>query len=112
MLLTAYRKLPSTYRLRPGTGTDSYGDPVESWTSPERVLLKGAVVQDAKSEETGQILHGEKVLLVPGRADLTAEDRVEHDGKQWRVNGEPSIKDGLASRPFTVASLTRSETHA
>lgn len=109
MLLTAYRKIPSSYRLRPGSGTDSYGDPVESWTTPERVLLRGAIVQDAKSEETGAILRGEKVLLIPGKADLTEADRVEFDGEIWRVNGVPSVKAGLASREFTVASLTRSE---
>ena len=109
MLLTAYRKLPSVYRLRAGSGTDSYGDPVESWTTPERVLLKGAILQDATSEETGAILHSQKLLLVPGKADLTEADRIEHDGEQWRVNGLPTVKTGLASRSFTVASLTRAE---
>jgi hypothetical protein len=109
VLLTAYRIARPVYRLRAGSGVDSYGDPVESWTTPDRYLLKGAILQDAKSEETGAILHSEKVLLVPGEPDLTEADRIEHDGDAWRVNGVPTTKTGLASRTFTVATLTRTE---
>jgi hypothetical protein len=109
MLLTAYRQVPSVYRLRAGTATDSYGDPIESWTTPERVLLKGATVQDEKSEEEGRVIRGEKVLFVPGEVDLTEGDRIEFRGEQWRVNGDPTVKAGLASRSFTTATLTRSE---
>lgn len=112
MLLTSYRIAPTVYRLRAVASVDSYGDPVESWDAPERVKLTGATVQDVRTEETEgavrRIIRGEKVLFVPGDADLTENDRVEVSGEIWRVNGPPSVKQGLASRVYTTATLTRS----
>lgn len=112
MLLTSYRVVPTVYRLRAGAGVDSYGDPVESWDTPERVKLTGATVQDVRAEEVDgairRIVRGEKALFVPGTADLTENDRVEVSGEVWRVNGAPTVRIGLASRVYTTASLTRS----
>lgn len=111
MLLPAYRVTPPVYRLRAGSGTDSYGDPVESWDSPERFKLKGAYAQDVRAEEVDgavrRIIRGEKVLFVPGAADLNENDRVEISGEVWRVNAPPSVRHGLASTVYTTASLTR-----
>ena len=113
MLLTSYRVTPPVYRLRPGTVLDSDGDPVESWDAPDRFKLAGAVVQDVSTvEEEGvskQIVKGERTLFVPRRVDLKADDRIEVEGEQWRVNGDPVTKAGLASGVLTTAALTRVE---
>ncbi|QOP65139.1 head closure Hc1 [Arthrobacter phage Phives] len=111
MLLTAYRRAPSVYRLRPGTKLDSYGDPVESWDTPERVLLRGASVQSVSVvEEEGVARHitrGQKTLYAPGAVDLTASDRVEVAGEVWQVDGDPVTRSGLASTVYTTAALKR-----
>jgi head-tail adaptor len=111
MLLTSYKVVPAVYRLRAVAGVDSYGDPVESWTTPERVRLKGATVQDVRTEEvegsTRTIVRGEKALFVPGAVDLTEDDRIEVSGEVWRVNGPPTVRRGLGSATFTTATLTR-----
>ncbi|QPX62342.1 head closure Hc1 [Arthrobacter phage Tbone] len=111
MLLTAYRRASSVYRLRPGTKTDSYGDTVESWDAPERTLLRGATVQSVSVvEEEGTVRHvlrGEKTLYAPGVVDLTANDRIEVDGEIWRVDGDPVPRAGLASAVYTTAALER-----
>lgn len=110
MLLTAYTRAPAVYRLRPGTTTDSYGDPVESWDAPERVLLRGASVQSVSVvEDEGverRIIRGQKTLFVPGAVDLTADDRVEVAGEVWKVDGDPVTRAGLASTVYTTAALT------
>lgn len=102
---------PPIYRLRATATTDSYGDPVESWTTPERVLLKGAHVQVATTNEVDgddrHIIRGEKTLFVPGAVDLTENDRIEVEGLVWRVNGVPVVRRGLGSLTYTTANLTR-----
>jgi hypothetical protein len=102
---------PPVYRLRAGVGVDSYGDPVESWDAPDRLILRGATVQDLSTvEDEGpakRVIRGEKVLFAPGLADVRAEDRIEHRGEVWKVNGDPIVKRGLASAPFTFAALDR-----
>lgn len=114
MLLTSYTVVPTIYRLRAGVGVDSYGDPVESWDAAERVPLRGATVQDQRvgTEEiegvVRHIIRDEKVLFVPGAADLTASDRIEVSGEVWRVNGAPNVRAGLASSVYTTATLSRS----
>lgn len=112
MLLRSYRVTPAIYRLRATAGTDSYGDPVESWDAPSRVKLTGATVQDVKAEEVDgavrRIIRGEKALFVPGAADLTENDRVEVSGVVWRVNAPPVVRIGLGSGAYTTATLTRS----
>jgi head-tail adaptor len=111
MLLTAYRRAPSVYRLRPGSTTDSYGDPVESWDEPERVLLRNATVQSVSVvEDEGvarHIFRGQKTLYAPGAVDLTAADRIEVDGEVWKVDGDPVTRAGLASTVYTTATLER-----
>ncbi|WVX87998.1 head-to-tail stopper [Arthrobacter phage TforTroy] len=110
-LLSRYRRAPSVYRLAPGTTYDSYGDPVESWDTPERTLLRGAVVQDVSVvEEEGvarHVLQGQKRLYAPGRLPVTAADRIEVDGEVWEVDGDPVVREGLASTVYTTAALKR-----
>lgn len=111
MLLTAYRKAVTPYRLRATAGTDSYGDPVESWATPDRLKLKGATVQDVSTVETEgvtkRVIKGETTLFAPGAVDVKAEDRIEVGDEVWRVDGDPAVKAGLASAVFTVATLKR-----
>jgi hypothetical protein len=101
---------PAVFRLRAGVTLDSDGDPVESWTTPERALLRGAQAQPVSSTEDDgarRLIEGELLLIVPGVADLNAADRAEVGGKQWRVNGVPVVRRGMASSAYTSANLTR-----
>ncbi|GAA2230224.1 head-tail adaptor protein [Herbiconiux moechotypicola] len=113
MILTGYRKRPAVYRLRPGTVTDSYGDPVESWTSPVRAAIPFAdfSTRDADEDETstGSSTSETATLTIRGVFDLTEEDRVEVDGLVWRVDGPPSRPTGFIVKATTVASLTRTK---
>jgi hypothetical protein len=111
MLLTSYRVTPAVYRLRAGTTTDSYGDPVEDWSNPERTPLPGASVQFVEAvEEDGVIRYirqDERVLFAPGAPEITREDRIEVDGEIWRVHGTPNYRRGLASTAFVTVALTQ-----
>jgi hypothetical protein len=107
VLLARYRVLETVTRLRPGTRTDSDGDPVESWSTPDRLKLRAAQIQDGSSEEADGATTGEKKLFAPGRVDVLAEDRIEVGAEVWRVNGAPIVRSGLASGLFTTAHLTR-----
>lgn len=101
------------YRLRAGTVTDSYGDPVESWAPADvsRERLRGAAVQAPSSTEesspAASQLTNERRLFAPSRLDLTDADRVEVDGVVWRVEGVPVVRRGLASGVYTTATLSR-----
>ncbi|AYN58490.1 head closure Hc1 [Arthrobacter phage Liebe] len=111
MLLSPDPTVPPVYRLRAGTTTDSYGDPVESWDAPDRVRLRGASVQDVTVAEgegvARRVIRREWTLFAPGAVDLTADDRVEYEGDVWRVDGDPATKRGLGSAVYTVCALTR-----
>ncbi|UJQ86800.1 head closure Hc1 [Arthrobacter phage Reedo] len=111
MLLTAYRVAPTVYRLRAGTTVDSYGDPVESWTAPERTPLKGATIQNISIVEddgvTRHVTRRRKTLYAPGAVDLRKDDRIESNGEVWRVDGDPVTRAGLASAVYTTAELER-----
>lgn len=111
MSLLAMRRGQTVYRLRPGQTTDSYGDVVESWDTPERSRIRGGDVQFPETAETvtpgGITETAERVLFAPGRPDLTSEDRVEFGGRVYRIDGDPVVLQSLASGLITVASLVR-----
>ena len=96
---------PPVYRLRPSAGSDSYGDPVESWANPQRTLLPRAQVQ-VPTSTLPESLQTDRVLHVPGTADVTARDRIEYDGAIWRIEGTPIVRRGLASGVYTTAPLS------
>ena len=110
-MILGNRRGPKVYRLRPGTRTDGYGDPVEDWDAPVKVELKRATFDDVTSaEEDGvvrRLVRNERQLFVPGKADLTLADRVEIEGVAWRVDGDPVVRRGLASGTYTTATLRR-----
>lgn len=112
MILNSTRG-PKAYRLRASQGVDSYGDPVEDWDAPERVLLYRAIVQEPDTVEVEgvgkRVVSGERVLYAPTALDLVSGDRVEVDGEVWRVQGEPKVRRGLAMGVYTSATLARSE---
>lgn len=112
MLLSLHRG-PKVYRLRPGQGVDSYGDPIEDWDNPVRELLYQAVLQEPDTEEEdgagNRLVTGQRVLYAPRALDLQAEDRVEVDGQLWRVQGDPKIRRGLAMGVYTSATLARTD---
>src|SRR4051812_11141143 len=108
-LLGLYGAAPVS-RLRAKVAADSYGDPTEDWTAPDRLRLKGASVRAVASREDGGLVRDERLVLVPGFADLTAADRVEADGEVWGgVDGGPLVRRGLASGTTTTATLRRVE---
>lgn len=110
MLLTGKSEQP-IYRLRAAIVEDSYGDTSEDWRNPGRVPIRGASAQTVSTDETEgvarRVLEDERVLYVPRREDLTAEDRIEVDGDVWRIDGDPIVRRGLASAAYTTAKLRR-----
>lgn len=98
------------YRLRPSVRLDTYGDPIEDWEHPERMRLRGAVVQSGtRAEDPDRLLPSQRNLFCPGKLDVSAEDRIEIDGEQWDVVGGPRIRHGLAMGTYTLVKLERSE---
>lgn len=112
MILNRQRRgAQAVYRLRPTATTDSYGDPVISWTNPSRLPLFGASVGPSASTETesptADTVRAERVLIAPGAVDITATDRVEVDGQVWRIDGVPDVRSGFVLGVHTTASLRR-----
>jgi head-tail adaptor len=99
------------YRLRCAITMDSYGSPHEDWSAPYRHRLPGARVQDVSNNEVEgierRLIRGERLLFVPGRCDLTDDDRVDVGGEIWRVSAYPTVRVGLASAVYTTATLVR-----
>ena len=110
---SAYRG-EKVYRLRAGEALDSYNDPIESWDTPDRLLLRGADVQAPGSTEaespTGTTTTAERVLFVPGAPDVRENDRIEVGSQVWRVDGIPAVRRGLAMSVYTTANLRRVST--
>lgn len=101
------------YRLRPAVKEDSYGDSVDDWGDPQRVRIPRADFQEgpnAEREGVRRLLEGEGLLLIVGRFDLTADDRVEVNGDVWRVHAKPLVRKSLATGNLTVAELRRVKT--
>lgn len=113
MVILHAGRSPAVYRLKPGAGTDSYGDPVEDWENPVRERLYRATVQEPRTEEIDsagkRVVSGERALYLPYASDLAAEDRIEIDGEVWRVEGRPKVRRGLAMGVYTSATLSRAE---
>lgn len=110
-MLLSRRSASPVVRLRAGTKTDYYGDEAEDWTAPVRAALPRAQIQEVSSvEEDGvarRLLVDERVFFQPGRADLTADDRLEENGVVWTIEGRPIVRTGLASGVYTTAALRR-----
>lgn len=115
MLFTAGTTTPAVYRLRSTSALDSDGDSVESWDTPERTLLRAAVVQPVSTKEEDGVIRrlvsDEYLLLVPGFPDLKATDRVEYEGDVWRIDGTPIRRRAQGSGSYTTAPLTRVATY-
>jgi head-tail adaptor len=111
VLLASDPRAPKVYRLRSDVVEDSYGDAVESWEHPLEKLLRGAEIQDVDSDETetprASAVSSKRVLFVPGKADVNADDRIRVGSKIWRVDGDPIVRVGFASGTSTTANLVR-----
>lgn len=123
MLRETSRQSP-VYLLIPTSGTDSYGDPLPTWSAPTRLHIPGAEIQRNATEDKdvnsgtqtdrlGKMIatgRGPEVLLY---RQVTETSRIEQDGKVWRITGEPNIKQGLINgNTHLTASLTRVTTGA
>jgi head-tail adaptor len=97
------------YLLRARTRLDTYGDPVEDWDDPERILIPGAVIQSVASTEEGGDLTHTRNLFCRGALDVTAEDRIEAEGQVWRVDGDARVRHGLSVGTYTRLRLSHPE---
>lgn len=96
MVLTLFAD--TIVRLRPGSATDAYGNPVRDWTAASSATLTGVAVQPATGRaETADGIRDTAVsrwlLFTPigsGDLDLLATDRVVYDGMTLEVDGEVS----------------------
>lgn len=108
---SSYGTGPKVYRLRAGQILDSYGDPTESWETPNETLLPRALVQHDSSTETelakSDEVETEWVLFSPGALDIVPTDRIRVGDRVWRVDGDPVVRQGLASGVYTTVSLRR-----
>lgn len=121
-MLAETRRQPPIYLLTPGAGTDSYGDPLNDWATPERTLIPGATLQAHatfdKDVATGSNTDRTGTLIAVGQptgalTQITEQSRIEQDGIVWRVNGTPNFKRGLMlGNSHLTASLTRTTTEA
>jgi hypothetical protein len=109
-VLTSANVSPVT-RLRPTPGVDSVGDRVLSWASPTRSPIPHASVTSLTSAADGSRITGRGLLVIVGEFDLAATDRVEHEGRVWRIDGDPLIRRSLASGVLVEANLARVEVH-
>lgn len=77
--------------LTAGETTDSYGNTVTDWTSPERVTVNGYVEQRARGENTdGRTLEEQTwLLVVPAETALTEHSRIVVDGDVFETVGPP-----------------------
>jgi hypothetical protein len=109
MLLAATAR--PVFRLRAAPAVDTYGEPLDGWGAPSRRrLLRATVQSESTSEEDGttrRLRTDERVLYVAGVVDLTADDRIEHEGLVYLIDGEPVTDRALASAPLTTAKLRR-----
>ena len=111
-MLTGIRSTDVAYRLRPGERTDSLGDTVRDWQSPERKRIPGATLESVTgtaADGSVLVIESERRLLIVGTFDLASTDRVEADGEVWRVNGPPAVKRGLITGTHTAVRLKRHE---
>jgi head-tail adaptor len=108
---SAYETDAAVFRQRATTTTDTYGDPVESWSSPSELRLRGAIVDSPESFEVEQPdsrrTTAERVLYVPGAPDVKETDRIRSGAEVWRVDGLPVVHRTLASGTYTLAELKR-----
>lgn len=100
----------AVYLLRARRTLDTYGDPVEDWSDPERILIPGAVVQSFSTTEAedGALEHARQ-LFFRGSMDIKAEDRIEAEGLIWRIDGDHRVRHGLSVGTYTRLKLTHPE---
>lgn len=110
MLLNDYRG-PAIYRLTPYTTTDSYGDTIETWETPKKTRLLGASAQPVTEVEadgvTKHILKDVKDLFYRSNYKVSASDRILIGTEQWRVEGNPEVRQPLSTGGYGVARLVR-----
>lgn len=118
MLRETNRQSP-VYLLVPTPSLDSYGDPIDDFGAVTRVVIPGAEIQRNSTEDKDVAIGSQTdrlgKLIATGRAHeldiyrmVNEASRIEQDGKVWRIQGEPNIKQGLINtNTHLTASLTR-----
>lgn len=78
-------------RVRGVASSDAYGNETIDWSNPDRLPIAGCSVQPEQgSEETfdRSMVVARWRLWGPSMMDLSARDRVEHEGLVYEVDGE------------------------
>lgn len=78
-----------TVTTRSTSGTDDYGNPVDTWGTP--VQYRARVEPEASSETSGDanVSSEEWRLVLPADAVIGPSSRVEYDGATFEVIGKP-----------------------
>ena len=98
-------------RIRPGT-KDSRGSLIPDWTKATSLSIAGCSMQPATTSlsQDGRILgisEGYTCFFPPG-ADVAAGDKIQFDGKDYQIIGEPKVWRSPTGRVSSVqAQLER-----
>ena len=100
-------------RVRPGT-KESRGSNVPDWTKATSTTITGCSMQPAATtlSQDGRILgisEGYTCYFPPG-ADVAAGDKIQYDGKDYQIIGEPRLWKSPTGRVSSLqAQLERWE---
>ena len=100
--------------LRAPAVTDRYGNTTgeRDWNAATETAVDGCSVQSQPSTEFTQDRAGvliRKQLFAPVHTDLTAADRVRHEGQVFEVVGDPQRERHGSSVDHLFALLQRTE---
>lgn len=100
--------------LRAGLVTDAYGNEgtERDWANATPTTVPGCSVQSEPSAEFTRDRDAvliRKEVFAPPATDLTATDRVEHDGHTFDVDGDPQLENHGLRTDHLYALLRRNE---
>lgn len=82
-------------RLRGKTTEDDYGNPDIDWDDPDTKSIDPVTVGPVSGSETfdeqGQKLVSRWMLHAESGADITDDDRIEHNGIQYDIDGAVQV---------------------
>lgn len=82
-------------RLRASADTDTYGDPLEDWSTPDELEISGWTVYplpvDTDQDPARTVLQRRWQCIGPVDADVTGLDRIRYRGTVYLIAGEPQF---------------------
>ena len=94
-MIAAHLMTTPVWLLKPGKATDRYGGSVPDWENGvERTQVYGFRWDNVSHEvlEGRDALIEDTQLFLPPTAKLTGRERVEIDGQQFEIVGQPMIR--------------------